>query len=64
MIISIKSLDGDLDDFKCIYLCTQLPKERAVLEITNIYINDIIHPYGERSSETENPFGFKNVFYN
>ena len=64
MIISIKSVDENCEDFQCIYLCTKLTPEQAVHEINEIYLDDIIHKYGEKATDTENPFNFKNIFFN
>lgn len=64
MIISIKSVDVDCKDFQCIYLCTKLTPDEAVHEINEIYLDDIIHQYGDKTTDIENPFNFKNIFFN
>lgn len=64
MIISIKSVDIDCEDFQCIYFCTHLTPEQAINEINELYLDDIIHQYGEKNTDIENPFNFKNIFFN
>jgi hypothetical protein len=64
MIMSIKSIGDDCKDFSCIFLCTELSPENAIEELNNIYLDDIIHSYGEKVTDVENPFGFKHILFN
>lgn len=64
MIISIVSVDIDCKDFQRIYLCTKLTPEEVVNEINEIFLDDIIHEYGDKATDVENPFNFKNIFFN
>ena len=62
--MSIKSIDNDCNDFNCIFLCTELSIETAIDELNNIHLEDIMHPYGEKATDLNNPFGFKNILFN
>ena len=64
MIMSIKSIDEDCKDFSCIFICTELSPESVIDEFNNIHLDDIIHSFGEKVTDLDNPFGFKNIFFN